>query len=46
MVTHKKIAYAFVDIDGTLLDSNEAHAHCYYEAAKQLGCDFTFERVC
>ena len=34
-----------LDVDGTLVDSNDAHAHAYVDALKEFGYDVPFERV-
>ncbi|MBD1843205.1 HAD family hydrolase [Cyanobacteria bacterium FACHB-63] len=34
-----------LDIDGTLVDSNDAHAHAYVEAFAEHGYDVEFDRV-
>ncbi|CAN5221697.1 HAD family hydrolase [soil metagenome] len=34
-----------LDIDGTLIDSNDAHARAYEDAGRELGFDIPFERV-
>jgi HAD superfamily hydrolase (TIGR01509 family) len=36
---------ALLDIDGTLVDSNDAHAHAWVEAFKRGGYDVPFEKV-
>lgn len=33
------------DVDGTLVDSNDAHTHAWVEAFQEKGYDATFERV-
>jgi HAD superfamily hydrolase (TIGR01509 family) len=39
------IATALLDIDGTLLDSNDAHAHAWVDALREAGFEIPFERV-
>lgn len=34
-----------LDIDGTLIDSNDAHARAYEDAGRELGFDIPFDRV-
>ena len=34
-----------LDVDGTLVDSNDAHAHAYVDALKAFSYDVAFERV-
>ncbi len=34
-----------LDIDGTLIDSNDAHARAYEDAGRELGFDIPFKRV-
>lgn len=34
-----------LDVDGTLVDSNDAHAHAWVEAARELGHDVDYEQV-
>lgn len=34
-----------LDVDGTLLDSNDAHARAYVEAAREMGRDMSFEET-
>jgi HAD superfamily hydrolase (TIGR01509 family) len=34
-----------LDVDGTLVDSNDAHAHGFVEAFREFGHDIAFERV-
>ena len=34
-----------LDVDGTLVDSNDAHARAYVEALKAFGYDVPFERI-
>lgn len=36
---------ALLDVDGTLIDSNDAHARAWSEAGAELGHDIPFERV-
>ncbi len=35
----------FIDVDGTLVYSNDAHAHAWVDAAQKLGYDVSFEKV-
>jgi phosphoglycolate phosphatase-like HAD superfamily hydrolase len=39
------ITTALLDVDGTLLDSNDAHAHAWVEALGESGFEVPFERV-
>ncbi len=34
-----------LDVDGTLVDSNDAHAHAYLDALKEYGYDVSFRQV-
>ncbi|HEY3821866.1 MAG TPA: HAD family hydrolase [Polyangiaceae bacterium] len=43
--TDVKTRGALLDVDGTLLDSNDAHAAAYGEAFAELGIDVAFTRV-
>jgi HAD superfamily hydrolase (TIGR01509 family) len=36
---------ALLDVDGTLIDSNDAHASAWVEALSEFGHDVTFDRV-
>jgi phosphoglycolate phosphatase-like HAD superfamily hydrolase len=40
-----KIRAVLLDVDGTLIDSNDAHAHAWVEAGRELGHPIEFERV-
>lgn len=40
----KKTAILF-DVDGTLVDSNDAHAKAFVTAFKEVGCEVPYERV-
>jgi phosphoglycolate phosphatase-like HAD superfamily hydrolase len=42
---NETIAVALLDIDGTLVDSNDFHAHAWTEAFAEAGCPVAFERV-
>jgi HAD superfamily hydrolase (TIGR01509 family) len=42
---NEMIAVALLDIDGTLVDSNDFHAHAWTEAFAEAGCPVAFERV-
>lgn len=33
------------DVDGTLVDSNDQHAHAWVDAFHEVGCDVSFDRV-
>lgn len=39
------IVTALLDVDGTLVDSNDAHARAWVEALREAGFDVPFERV-
>jgi phosphoglycolate phosphatase-like HAD superfamily hydrolase len=41
---HEKKA-VLLDIDGTLIDSNDAHASAWVEAGREFGYDIAFDRV-
>jgi len=43
MVVH--IGGVIFDVDGTLVDSNDAHAHAWVEAMKEHGYDVSFAKV-
>lgn len=45
MTTQKKLAGVLLDVDGTLLDSNDAHALSWVEALAEHGFDVPFDRV-
>jgi len=34
-----------LDVDGTLIDSNDAHAHAWVDAGRELGYDIAFDQV-
>ena len=36
---------AILDVDGTLVDSNDAHAHAWAQALTEVGVDAPFERI-
>lgn len=40
-----KIKGVILDLDGTLVDSNDAHAHAWIEAMGEAGYDVPYERV-
>jgi HAD superfamily hydrolase (TIGR01509 family) len=40
-----RVAAVLLDMDGTLLDSNDAHARAWVEAGEELGHPIPFERV-
>lgn len=40
-----RLRAVFFDIDGTLLDSNDAHAHAWLDALRGLGRNVPFERI-
>jgi HAD superfamily hydrolase (TIGR01509 family) len=39
------IRAAILDIDGTLIDSNDAHAHAWVDVGKEMGYDIDFAHV-
>lgn len=39
------ISTALLDVDGTLLDSNDAHAHAWVDAFAEAGMNVSFERI-
>jgi phosphoglycolate phosphatase-like HAD superfamily hydrolase len=41
----RSVRGAILDVDGTLVDSNDAHARAWVEALKEGGFDVPFERV-
>ena len=41
----KRIRGILLDIDGTLLDSNDAHARAWVEALAEFGIEATFEKL-
>ena len=41
----RRISGVLLDIDGTLLDSNDAHARSWADTLSRFGFDITFERV-
>lgn len=41
----KRIRAAILDVDGTLIDSNDAHARAYEDAGREVGVDIPFDRV-
>ena len=41
----KRVTGVLLDIDGTLLDSNDAHAQSWFEIFRRYGYDIPFERV-
>ena len=43
-MTHPPRA-AILDVDGTLVDSNDAHAHAWAQALTEAGVDAPFERI-
>ncbi|HEV2132021.1 MAG TPA: HAD family hydrolase, partial [Longimicrobiaceae bacterium] len=40
-----RLRAVILDVDGTLIDSNDAHAQAYVDAGKELGYDMEFESV-
>ena len=40
-----KVRAAVLDIDGTLIDSNDAHAHAWVDGGKEMGYDIRFDHV-
>ena len=40
-----RVAAVLLDIDGTLLDSNDAHAQAWVEAGEELGYAIPFEKI-
>ncbi|MBV9773792.1 MAG: HAD family hydrolase, partial [Gemmatimonadetes bacterium] len=40
-----RIRAVLLDIDGTLIDSNDAHARSYVDAGKELGVEMSFQEV-
>ena len=40
----RRYAAVLLDLDGTLVDSNDAHAHAWVEALAKHGVEVTFER--
>lgn len=45
MARHKRIAGVLLDVDGTLIDSNDAHARAWCDVLAESGHDVPFERV-
>jgi len=46
MTTHTKQIHAVIlDVDGTLIDSNDAHAHAWVDAMASQGHDVSFEKI-
>jgi phosphoglycolate phosphatase-like HAD superfamily hydrolase len=43
--SNAEIRGAILDVDGTLIDSNDAHAHAWVEALTQSGYETTFEAL-
>lgn len=41
----KSISGVLLDVDGTLVDSNDAHAHAWCDALAEFGRDVPFEKV-
>src|SRR5947209_1163572 len=41
----KRLRGVLLDVDGTLVDSNDAHAHAWVEALAEHGIDVPFEKV-
>jgi HAD superfamily hydrolase (TIGR01509 family) len=41
----RRYAAVLLDVDGTLVDSNDAHAHAWVEALQHHGIEVTFARV-
>ena len=41
----RRYAAVLLDVDGTLVDSNDAHAHAWVEALARHGVEVSFERV-
>lgn len=40
-----RIRAVILDVDGTLIDSNDAHARAYVDAGEELGYELDFEKV-
>lgn len=45
MPESREVRGVILDVDGTLVDSNDAHARAWVEALKEAGFDVPFERV-
>ncbi|GCE27175.1 phosphoglycolate phosphatase [Dictyobacter alpinus] len=45
MTSHRPVKGVILDVDGTLVDSNKAHAQSWVEAMKEHGYDVPFEKV-
>ena len=43
--SERAVRAVILDVDGTLVDSNDAHAHAWVEALAEHGLDIPFERV-
>ena len=41
----EKVQAVLLDIDGTLIDSNDAHAHAWVDVGREFGLDIEYERV-
>src|SRR5215216_3989984 len=41
----KSVKGVILDVDGTLVDSNDAHAHAWVEALAEFGIQVEFEKV-
>src|SRR3954471_5789963 len=41
----RRFAAVLLDVDGTLVDSNDAHAHCWVEALEKFDIEVTYARV-
>ncbi len=44
-MTRRPPRVVLFDVDGTLIDSNDAHAHAWVDALEEFGFDVPFERV-
>ena len=44
-MAQSKFKGVLFDIDGTLIDSNDAHAHAWVEALTEKGYETSFEKV-
>jgi HAD superfamily hydrolase (TIGR01509 family) len=44
-MTMKRLTGVLLDVDGTLVESNDAHAHAWVEALGEAGVDVSFDQV-